>query len=295
MVGMRHRLHGAALALILLAATPTTASTPPAEPASTPSPSAGAAPTPASTLPADPAARVNALADAYVKAYFEHFPDQATAQGRADADNSRLPDNSLAGLDAWHDEEDALLDELDTVDGKRLGGRAQVTHDFLRELLEASIGARVCETELWNVSPTWTGWQANYTFLASVQPVGTAALRQAALTRLGQLTRYLDVETSRLREGLRRGYSAPQGNVQRVIEQMDGLLGGTAPEPPFSDPARGAGAPAFGAARAKVIDEQARPAIRRYRDFLAKDYLPAAREAMAVAANPQGAEGYHAA
>src|ERR1044072_3764948 len=96
MVGMRHRLHGAALALILLAATPTTASTPPAAPAPTPPPSAGPAPPPASTLPADPAARVNALADAYVKAYFEHFPDQATAQGRADADNSRTPRTSVA-------------------------------------------------------------------------------------------------------------------------------------------------------------------------------------------------------
>ena len=216
-------------------------------------------------------------------------------QGRADADNSRLPDNSLAGLDAWRDEEDALLDELDTVDRARLTGRAQVTHDFLRELLEASAGARVCETELWNVSPTWTGWQANYTFLASVQPVGTPALRQAALARLGQLPRYLDGEIARLREGLRRGYSAPKGNVQRVIEQMDGLLAGTAAESPFYDPAkRDADAP-FGTALAKVIDEQAKPAIRRYREFLAKDYLPAAREAIAVAANPQGRECYRAA
>ena len=276
---MRHRHLADVLALSLFAATAC----------------AAAAPAPFAALPAEPAARVDALADAYVKVYFEHFPDQATAQGRADADNSRLPDNSLAGLDAWRDEEDALLDELDGVDRTRLTGRAVVTHDFLRELLEASIGARVCETELWNVSPTWTGWQANYTFLASVQPVGTPALRQAALSRLGQLPRYLDGETARLREGLRRGFSAPKGNVQRVVEQMDGLLTGTAVESPFYDPAKRDGEAAFGAALAKVIDEQAKPAIRRYRDFLAKEYLPAAREAIAVAANPQGKECYRAA
>jgi uncharacterized protein (DUF885 family) len=280
--------------LTLLAAT-ATAATPAPTPTSPPPADAAAAPTPASTLPADPAARVDTLADAYVKAYFEHFPDQATVQGRADADHSRLPDDSLAGLDAWRDEEDALLDELDSVERARLSGRAVVTHDFLRELLEASVGARVCETELWNVSPTWTGWQANYTFLASVQPVGTPALRQAALARLGQLSRYLDGETSRLREGLRRGYSAPKGNVQRVIEQMDGLLAGTATESPFYDPAKRDGDAAFGAALAKVIDAGAKPAIRRYRDFLTKEYLPAAREAIAVAANPQGRECYRAA
>ncbi|HEV8242149.1 MAG TPA: DUF885 domain-containing protein [Thermoanaerobaculia bacterium] len=294
---MRARVLAIVLASTLAAASAgVTAAAPPQPPetvpAATPTP-----PTPAANagLPADPAARVDALADAYVRVFFEHFPDQATAQGRADADNSRLPDNSLAGLDAWRDEEDALLDELDTVDRTHLTGRAVVTHDFLRELLEASIGARVCETELWNVSPTWTGWQANYTYLASVQPVGTAALRQAALSRLGQLPRYLDGETARLREGLRRGFSAPKGNVQRVIEQMDGLLGGTAAESPFYDPAKRDGDAAFGAALAKVIDEQAKPAIRRYRDFLAKEYLPAAREAIAVAANPQGKECYRAA
>ena len=35
------------------------------------------------------------------------------------------------------------------------------TYKFLQHLLEASIGFRVCRTELWNVSPTWTGWQAS--------------------------------------------------------------------------------------------------------------------------------------
>ena len=160
---MGHRHLAIALALTSTAAGAAAASPPPT---ATPTPAPTAAATPGSALPADPAARVDALADAYVKAFFEHFPDQATAQGRADADNGRLPDNSLAGLDAWRDEEDALLDELDDVGRARLSGRAVVIHDFLRELLEASVGARVCETELWNVSPTWTGWQANYTFLA---------------------------------------------------------------------------------------------------------------------------------
>src|SRR6185295_9963408 len=139
---MRHTFPAVTFASILTASALGAAAAPPppaASPAPTSSPSLG-------RLPADPAARVDALADAYVRVYFEHFPDQATAQGRADADNARLPDNSLAGLDAWRDEEDALLDELDTVERARLTGRAVVIHDFLRELLEASIGARVCET-----------------------------------------------------------------------------------------------------------------------------------------------------
>jgi len=292
---MRHAFAVSLLALASLS--PALAADPDPQPAIVPAPAATAAPlrVPAPSLPADPAARVTALADAYVKSFFEHFPDQATAQGRADADNSRLPDNSLAGREDWRDEEDALLDELDSVARVQLSGPALVTHDFLRELLEASVGQRVCETELWQVSPTWTGWQANYTFLASIQPVGTPELRAAALSRFAQLPRYLDGEVSRLREGLRRGISAPKGNVRRVIEQMDSLLEGPVADSPFYDPAKRDADPAFGKALAKVVEEQVRPAIHRYRDYLEKEYLPAAREAIAVAANPQGRECYRAA
>ncbi len=280
--------------VLLVTAAPSSAATA-ASPAPAPSTTASPSPTTAPALPADPAARVNALADAYVKAFFEHFPDRATVEGRADADHERLPDSSLAGLAAWRDDEDALLDELGSVDRAKLSGQSLVTHDFLRELLEASVGARACETELWNVSPTWTGWQANLTFLASVQPVGTPALRQAALARFGQLPRYLDGETARLREGLRRGFSAPKGNVQRVVEQMDALLAGPVTQSPFYDPGKRDGDDNFEAALGEIVDEQVRPAIRRHRDFLVAEYLPKAREAIAVAANPQGRDCYRTA
>ena len=41
------------------------------------------------------ASRVNELADAYVRDYFKHFPDDATAEGYPGADHGRLTDNSL--------------------------------------------------------------------------------------------------------------------------------------------------------------------------------------------------------
>ena len=218
-----------------------------------PTPSTGASEAAATTAPAPPSTSppvastgerdsaalgelVTRLADAYVAAYFRHFPDWATVEGRADADHSRLPDNSLAGLAAWRDQEDALLAELSFVDPAQLQAGPRLTYQFLREVLEGAVDRRACETELWEVSPTWTGWQSEYAFLASVQPVGTPELRGAALARFGGLPRYLDQEILRLREGLRRGFSAPKGNVESVIEQMDGLLAGPAAESPFHEP-----------------------------------------------------------
>ena len=273
-------------------------------PASSPAPAAaeGAAGTPpavASAPPATPSvgdARATAIADAYVQAYFRHFPDAATVEGRADADHARLPDNSLAGLEAWREQEDALLDQLEELDRATLSPASAITYDFLRDVLEASVGRRACETELWEVSPTWTGWQAEYAFLASVQPVGTPESRQAAVARFGQeLPRWLEQETARLREGLRRGYSAPRGNVRLVIDQMDGLLAGPVTGSPYFDPAKRDPDPLFGAALGEAVDERLRPAIRTYRSFLESEYLPAAREAVAVAANRDGAACYRAA
>src|SRR5439155_3538380 len=43
-----------------------------------------------------------------------------------------------------------------------------------------------------------------------------------------------------------------------------------------------------------VLTTAVLPALRRYRDFLERDYLPRARSAIGVSANPDGAACYHA-
>ena len=122
----------------------------------------------------DDVAAMTALADEYVRSYYDRFPDAATGSGYGDADHGRLRDNSLAAVREWQTQEDAWLDELKDIDGSRFEGTpAYVPYAFLKELLEASIGFRLCRMELWNVSPTWTGWQNAFAFLASLQPVGT--------------------------------------------------------------------------------------------------------------------------
>ena len=48
------------------------------------------------------------------------------------------------------------------------------------------------------------------------------------------------------------------------------------------------------AAMTPCARDEINPAIRRYRDFLARTYLPAAREDLGVAANPDGRACYDA-
>lgn len=252
-------------------------------------------PTDRETATADPVARVDALADDYVAAWFERHPESATREGVEGADHGRLTDRSREAIAAWESREDAWRAELSAIDTSVLRGTpAEVTYDFLRERLEASAARRVCRDELWAVSPTYTGWQAGLALLARVQPVETAEERAAAVRRFGAILPYLDTEIDNLREGLRRGYTAPRVNVEAVIEQMDALLATPPTESPFYDPARRADDAEFTREMLDAVEESILPAIDHYRDFLQEEYLPRARAEIAVAANPDGAACYRA-
>lgn len=257
---------------------------------------AGCAPGPAAPTTADAARRVAALADGYLAAYFEAYPHHATLAGVADGPHDRLPDLSLEARRRWEATEDSILAGLEAIPSGSLseGSPEAVTYGFLTELLRNARGFRACRMELWNVSPTWTGWQSELALLAGSQPVGTPAGHEAAHRRFAELPRYLDQEVANLREGIRRGYSAPAGNVTAVIRQMDALLAAPVADSPFVTMAPDTAA-AFGEQMRQLEAAAIRPAIRRYRDFLRDEYLPAARTEVGVSANPEGEACYRAA
>lgn len=254
--------------------------------------SCSAANPPASPASAGP--RVSDLADAYMKAWLDAFPENATYFSLPEARHDRLTDNSLAAVQAWQKTEDELASRLAQVDAGALWGTPDwVTYGFLREALEASRGLRVCRNELWPVNQM-AGWQTNSPVLASVQPVGTAELRAQALARWRSLPRFVDTEIANLREGIRLGYSTPKRNVQLVVDQLDGLLALPVAESPFYNPATRDEDPAFRQAWEALVRDEIQPAVRRYRDYLKDEYLAAAREPQSVAANPDGDRCYAA-
>jgi uncharacterized protein (DUF885 family) len=147
---------------------------------------------------------------------------------------------------------------------------------------------RACNFRVWNVSPM-IGLLANYVPLAQQQPVGTADLRAQALTRWHAFPHYVDVEVANLREGVRNGYTEPKVNVSRVIESADRLLATAGKASPLYSPAARDTTTAFAAAYERLVNDELNPAIRRYRDYLANEYLLAARENVSITANPNGA------
>lgn len=237
------------------------------------------------------AAATIALADEMVAAVKRHAPELGTYLGLPDADHGRTSDNSLDARAKRRSEEDQFLKNLNAIDEQGLAGRPEwVIQGFIREALDTSIGNRVCEAELWNVDQMG-GWQAQYGQLAQIQPIDTEPLQKQALARFRGLAGYADNEIANLREGLRRGYSAPRGNVQQVITQMDGFA---ADSSPYFGPAERTKSHSFAAGWREMVKKDLVPAFRRYQSFLRDEYLPRAREAVGVSALPTGTACYKA-
>jgi uncharacterized protein (DUF885 family) len=256
--------------------------------------SCGRASPPTADRAQPPDAQVKQLADAYVAAFLERNPDLYTYFGIPGGRHDRLADNSLAAQRTWEAKEDAWLREVRAVDAGAIEDRSlRATYAILREILEGAIGARVCRSELWNISQM-TGWQVSYGYLITIQPVGTPELREQALARWRAFPRFVDTEIDNAREGLRLKYTAPKLNVRIVIGQIDALIGGREGDAPFLSPALRDKDPEFARTYRQLYAGELVPAFKRYREFLEKDYLPATREDIAVTANPDGLACYAA-
>ena len=108
----------------------------------------------------DSALQVTRLADAYVKAYIERFPENAAFAGMTLPHNDRFLDNSIPAIQAWQQREDGFLSELSKIDESALIGKPEwVTYGFLREALESARDLRACRQELWTINQI-NGWQA---------------------------------------------------------------------------------------------------------------------------------------
>ena len=236
---------------------------------------------------------LNQLADRFVDQQLRYDPALSYATGLPTRDHSRFADRSPQALSMRDSEERDDLKMLLALPIADLAQQDRATYANLREQLESDLQLRVCRTELWNVNH-FDGWQSEFAEIAERQPVASAEERRQALQRWSSLPRYLKVETANLRLGLAQGYSAPQSVVRRVIRQMDVMAVADAEKSPFDSPAERSGDAAFQATFRELILKQINPALKSYRDFLQVEYLPKAREGVAISDLPNGAACYQA-
>ena len=241
----------------------------------------------------DPAERVNQVASDFVHGYFRQFPEEVYEVGYSGAPMDRFGDHSEAATNAWDAKVDRWLISLNEIDVEKLARTAEaVTYVFTREQLQAHVDRRVCQTDLWNVSPTWTGWQFMFASTLAIQPIETADEQQAAIDRIVDAARFLKTDINNLRRGLNQGYAAPQSNVVAVIDQVTSLIDTPTEGSPLFSPASRSDDEGFISGYRAAYESTLKPALVTYRDFLANDYE--GRDAIGVGNNPSGEACYAA-
>ena len=187
------------------------------------------------------------------------------------------------------------LRRLATIDRSQLSATDQIAYDVFKRQNEVALRGLMPEMlALTAVRPIdhFFGFHTFYPDLASGQgaaPFKTVEDYENNLKRHRQYPVLLDRAIVRFREGMASGVTQPKLVVRNIIDQLDlqlaqGVEGSTFYGPVKTFP-EGISAPdqaRLRAAHAAVIRDEIRPAYVRLRDFLKKEYLPAAREGVGL-------------
>ena len=167
-------------------------------------------------------------------------------------------------------------------------------HENLAGVVDAQVGARVCRYHLWSGTSQFGGWHVNASNTARSQAVGSDSAREAALAQFRALPARIRAEQELLQRGLDSGYTQSQDVIAAVIRQVDDLLPADPAASPLWSPAQRDSTPAFREQWAAMLRDVVYPAGQRYREFLARDYLPRARSEGSLASLPAGVGCYTA-
>ncbi|KYF59998.1 hypothetical protein BE04_25930, partial [Sorangium cellulosum] len=160
----------------------------------------------------------------------------------------------------------------------------RVTLGMLVHELESDLAWRACDLSAWTADQLG-GPQVELFQLARIQTVRTVEEGRALVARWSKIGAYIDARTDRLRRALEQGKVAPRATVERVIAQLDELLAKPSGAWALMSP-RDAAHPdwpeteqkSFAAAVEQAVEGGARPAFSRYREALAREILPRARD-----------------
>jgi uncharacterized protein (DUF885 family) len=247
-------------------------------------------------------AGLRALIDEYWAWRLENAPVFATTVGERRFDD-RLGTVAHGELLAEQRERRAFLDRARLLSGGALAPGDALTLALLIEQLEGVIGTEVCEMHLWAVS-AHSNPVTEYNTLPQQHRITSAADAQSLIARYRLIPRAIDDRAANLRRGLELGKVANAESVRRVIALVDGQLATPLTDWALLEPARAQGLPGlqgedyqrFAGELQTVVEQFIVPALQRYRDVLATDVLPRAREGATVGVGslPDGKACYRA-
>ncbi|WP_430543104.1 DUF885 domain-containing protein [Stenotrophomonas maltophilia] len=256
-------------------------------------------------LAASAPATTESAADAAFRALYEKEwkwrqagGGEASEDGDAPANATRLPDVGAAAQQARLKVWDQTLAELKKIDPKTLSADNQVNYAIYRDQvfnLAEEVRLRAYEMPFNSDSSFWS----NLSFMAR-REMKTAQDFRNYIARLDDVPRYFGQQTENMRAGLKRGFSVPRAvldgrevSIATVAELKDPT------ESPLYAPFKKLPA-SIPAAEQAQLQAQARaaingkvvPAFQQLRTFFVNEYVPQARTTLAAEAMPEGKAFY---
>ncbi len=195
--------------------------------------------------------------------------------------DAELEDNSPAGLAAQRKATRAFLEEARTI--RDLTGDDQTTHALFVEMLVNEVAEEACRFEEWTLSPR-SNPITEFNYLAEFHKVNSYEDAQRLITRFQKGGTSIDNETGHLRRGAADGLFANAESTRRVLKMVDDQLAKPVEQWPMYAPALAehptwteAQRAEFKEAMLDVLTGTIKPAIERYRAFIAETIAPNAR------------------
>ena len=241
--------------------------------------------------------RLRALFDATWRYQMEEFPEMATFTGHPGHDH-RWTDLSLLAVERRRRELEIPTRALATIDRSRLPPLDQLDHDVFKREAEEALEGRRFRAEFMPLSQM-NGVQQDVAQMLAMMPAASAGHYENVLARLLAVPALVDQTIVLMKEGLAAGLTPPRVTLRDVPQQVRNQI--------VDDPRESAVLRSFAAfpesvsaAEGERLRERAaaayaahvRPAYRRLYDFLVDEYIPAARESIALRALPDGEAWY---
>lgn len=224
-------------------------------------------------------------------------PEFATEVGFP-GQNHRWSDLSPAAIARRQRELQAPLKVIRAIDRAQLDAADQLSYDLFRKNCEQAIEGTRYPVEYLPITQL-NGVQQDAARLLAIAPHASAQDYENLIARLKGLPALIDQTLGLLQQGLAAGITPPRITLRDVPQQVKNQM---TPDPQKNSLLESfrkfpAAIPAPQAARlqaeaAAVVKAEVIPAFARLHDFLVNQYLPGARETIALSALPDGQAWY---
>jgi uncharacterized protein (DUF885 family) len=251
--------------------------------------------------PEQGAQAINALVEDYFERYLEMNPLYATSIGDDRYDNRLANSLSPEYLRMSEALDREYLERIQAINPAQLNGQDRLTYDTFRWSREMDLaGYRFPDylqpiNQFYSITNTFVQLGSG----SSVHPFGSVKNYEDFLSRIDDFVVIVDQSIGNMRLGIERGVVQPRILMERVLPQIESQIVDDVEASTFYMPVRNMpesisaeDRERLTAAYRKAIMLEVIPAYERLRNYIADDYMSAARESVGMSALPDGDAWY---